>query len=136
MWELALGIQINLLPVETNAYNIEVANHQVQFGFEQWSADFPDPYDALALNLLSTAPGNDGMWQNSTFDQLVQQAEQTDGPARFDLYGQAEQVAITDVGWLPLDHQALSAVIPPTVHGVSLNPMGLYFGDWSGVYLT
>jgi len=136
MWEAALGIRVNLLPVETNAYNIEVANHQIQLGFEQWSADFPDPYDALALNLLSTAPGNDGMWQNSQFDQFVQQAEQTYGTTRLDLYGQAEQIAITDVGWLPLDHQALSAVIPPTVHGVSLTPMGLYFGDWSNVYLT
>lgn len=135
MWQTALGIQIKLLPVETNAYNIEVANHQVQFGFVKWNADFPDPYDVLALNLLSTASGNGGMWQNNQFDQLVRQAEQTSGSARFDLYGQAEQVAISDVGWLPLDHQSLSAVIPATVRGVSLNHMGLYFGDWSNVYL-
>jgi oligopeptide transport system substrate-binding protein len=136
MWQNTLGIQVKLLPVETNAYNIEVANHQVQFGFTQWSADFPDPYDALALNLLSTSDGNASNWVNSQFDQLVQQAEQTTGDARLALYAQAEQVAINDVGWLPLDHQTMSAIIPPTVHGVSLNHMGLFFGDWSGVYMT
>ncbi len=136
MWQTALGIQVKLVPVETNAYNNQVSGHNIRFGFAQWNADFPDPYDALALNLLSTAAGNWGMWQNQQFDQFVQQANQTNGSGRMALYAQAEQVAITDVGWLPIDHQTLSAVIPATVHGVSITHMGLYFGDWSDVYLT
>ncbi len=135
MWQTALGIQVKLLPVELNAYNTETSNHQVQFGFTQWSADFPDPYDWLTLNLFSTASNNSGDWNNPQFDQLVTQAEQTTGDARIQLYNQAEQIAISDVGWLPLDHQSLSAIIPPWVQGVSLNNTGLYFGDWSNVYL-
>jgi oligopeptide transport system substrate-binding protein len=135
MWQTALGIRVNLLSVELNAYNTETTNRQVQFGFTQWTADFPDPYDWLALNLLSNAAGNDGSWSNAQFDQAVMQAEQATGGARIQLYNQAEQIAITDVGWLPLDHQALSAVIPSWVRGVTLNNTGLYFGDWSGVYL-
>jgi len=43
---------------------------------------------------------------------------------------------MSDVGWLPLDHQSLSAIIPSWVQGVSLNNTGLYFGDWSNVYLV
>jgi ABC-type oligopeptide transport system substrate-binding subunit len=135
MWQTALGIQVKLLPVELNAYNTETANHQVQFGFTQWSADFPDPYDWLTLNLFSTASNNSGDWNNPQFDQLVTQAEQMTGDARIQLYNQAEQIAISDVGWLPLDHQSLAAIIPPWVQGVSLNNTGLYFGDWSNVYL-
>ena len=135
MWQTALGIQVKLLSVELNAYNTETANHQVQFGFTQWSADFPDPYDWLTLNLFSTASNNSGDWNNPQFDQTVKQAEQTTGDTRIQLYNQAEQIAISDVGWLPLDHQALSANIPSWVHGVSLNNTGLYFGDWSDVYL-
>jgi len=135
MWQTALGIQVKLLPVELNAYNTETANHQVQFGFTQWSADFPDPYDWLTLNLYSTASNNSGDWNNPQFDQLVTQAEQMTGDARIQLYNQAEQIAISDVGWLPLDHESLAAIIPPWVQGVSLNNTGLYFGDWSNVYL-
>ncbi len=135
MWQTALGIQVKLLPVELNAYNTETANHQVQFGFTQWSADFPDPYDWLTLNLFSTASNNSGDWNNPQFDQLVTQSEQMTGDARIQLYNQAEQIAISDVGWLPLDHQSLAAIIPPWVQGVSLNNTGLYFGDWSNVYL-
>lgn len=135
MWQTAMGVQVKLVPVETNAYTIEMQNHQVQFGFEQWEADFPDPYDFLALHLLSSVPGNVGLWSNSRFDDAITQAEQTSGPARLALYAQAEQVAISEVGLLPLDHQTLSAVIPPAVHGVSLSHLGLYFGDWSTVSL-
>ena len=137
MWQNALGIQVKLNSVELNAYNQETQTQPpvIHFGFTQWTADYPDPYDWLALNLLSTASNNNGDWHNSTFDQTVAQAEQTTGAARIQLYNQAEQIAIMDVGWLPVDHQAMSAIIPARVHGVSLNSTGLYFGDWSDVYL-
>ncbi len=137
MWQTALGIQVKLNSVELNAYNQETATQPpvIHFGYTQWTADYPDPYDWLALNLLSTASNNSGDWKNPQFDALVQQAEQSTGQARIQLYNQAEQLAITDVGWLPIDHQAMSAIFPSWVHGVSLNNTGLYFGDWSDVYL-
>ena len=135
MWQDALDIHVNLRPIDLNAYNTETNNHHIQFGFMQWSADFPDPYDWLALNLLSTASGNSGEWHNAHFDQTVMQAEKASGDARIKLYNQAEQIAIQDVGWLPIDHEAVAAIIPSWVHGVNLNGNGLYFGDWSNVYL-
>ncbi|HEX7737700.1 MAG TPA: peptide ABC transporter substrate-binding protein [Ktedonobacteraceae bacterium] len=135
-WLSVLGVSVKMVPTETNAYNRAIQDHNISFGFTQWDADFPDPYDALALNLLPNETGNWGQWQNSQFEQLVQQAEQSSGSGRLDLYAQAEQLAINDVGWLPISHQSLAAIIPATVHGVSITHMGLYFGDWSGVYLT
>ncbi len=139
MWQTALGVQVKLRSVELTAYNTETSgnrtNHTIQFGFTQWGADFPDPYDWLTLNLTSNASNNNGSWNNPTFDQTVAKAETLSGDARIAQYNQAEQIAITDVGWLPLDHQAVAAVIPSWVHGVSLNANGLYFDDWSDVYL-
>ncbi|MBV9713045.1 MAG: peptide ABC transporter substrate-binding protein [Ktedonobacteraceae bacterium] len=134
MWQSALQIPIAVRPVETNAYFAEAQKHLIQFGFTQWNAHFPDPYALMATHSLSTE--NQGQWTNSTFDQTVLQAEQASGNTRLALYAQAEQLAIKDAGWLPLDHPQLSAVIPPNVHGVSLNGNGLYFGDWSDVYLS
>ncbi len=75
------------------------------------------------------------MWNNPTFDQTIAHAEQATGNQRISLYNKAEQIAIQDVGWLPIDHQALAAVIQSWVHGVYLNGNGLYFGDWSGIYI-
>ncbi len=136
MWQDALGIPVTLRSVETTAYNDELNKHLVQFGFIPWSADFPDPYDCLTLNLFSTAASNYGGWNNPVFDQEVTQADlASSNGMRMLLYSQAEQTAIQDVGWLPLDHQTLAAIIPSWVQGVSVNAIGLYFGDWSGVYL-
>ena len=135
MWQSVLGITVNLQGIELTAYNNDTQNHTVQFGFTQWGADFPDPYDWLALNLTTNASNNNGNWSNAQFDQTIAQAEQSAGAARIALYNKAEQIAIMGVGWLPLDHQAMAAIIPPYLKGVTLNGNGLFFGDWSGVYL-
>ncbi|GLV57697.1 ABC transporter substrate-binding protein [Dictyobacter sp. S3.2.2.5] len=136
MWQNALGIQVKLDPVELSAYNDRTSKHEVQFGFTQWGADFPDPYDWLTLNLTSNASNNNGQWSNAQFDQTVKKAEQTsDQNERIKLYNQAEQIAISDVGWLPIDHQALAAIIPSWIHGLTMSGNGLYFGDWSDVYI-
>ena len=133
MWQNVLGIQVNLSSVEPGAYQQETDNYEIQLGFNLWTADFPDPYDALATNLLSSSPENEGQWHNSEFDALVKQAEAQTGDARLVLYNQAEQLAMSDVGILPLYHPTFAAIIPSWLHGVSLNGNGLYFGDWSNV---
>ncbi len=136
MWQNALQTTIGLRPLETNAYFDEAQKHLIQFGFTRWNADYPDPYALLTTNSFPMASANYGQWNNTTFDQTLLQAEQTTGNTRLALYDQAEKLAIQNAGWLPLDHPELSAVIPPNVHGVSLNGNGLYFGDWSGVYIS
>src|SRR5260370_25639031 len=106
MWQSAPGIQVNLQPVELNAYNNETNNRQVQFGFIEWTADFPDPYDWLALTLLSTATNNSGSWTNPQVDQLGIQAEQATGDSRLAFYNQAAQISITHLGLVPLAHSS------------------------------
>ena len=136
MWQQALGVQVQLRPVELTSYNALTTKHAVQFGFTQWGVYFPDPYEWLDLSLLSNSPNNNGGWNDPQFDSTVNKAEQTAGTQRLDLYAQAERIAIDNVGWLPLDHQSQAAIIPSKVHGVTVNSGGLYFGDWSGVYVS
>ena len=135
MWQDVLGIQVTLNPMEPRAYQQEAHNHQIQFGFDLWSADFPDPYDVLAVNLLSSSRANEGQWHNNQFDALVTQAEARAGNDRIALYNQAEQLAISDAGVVPLYHPTFAAIIPSWLQGVSLNGNGLYFGNWSDVYI-
>jgi oligopeptide transport system substrate-binding protein len=136
MWKTALGINVQLVPMELATYNNATDQRTIQFGFTQWGVYFPDPYEWLDLSLLSTSANNNGNWDNPTFDHLVAQAEQTSGNQRLALYSQAERIAIDDVGWLPIDHQSEAAIIPSRVHGLTLGSGGLYFGDWSNIYLT
>lgn len=136
MWKTALGINVQLVPMELTTYNNATTKRTVQFGFTQWGVYFPDPYEWLDLSLLSTADNNNGNWNNPQFDKLVAQAEQTSGNQRLALYAQAERIAIDNVGWLPIDHQSEAAIIPAKIHGLTLGSGGLYFGDWSDIYLT
>jgi oligopeptide transport system substrate-binding protein len=136
MWSSTLKVSIKLLPTELNAYDDELTAHQIQLGFAQWYALYPDPHNWLAPNLLSNAPHNNGQWQNQQFDQLIEQADHSQGDERMVLYQQAEQLALDDGALLPLDHETISAIIPPWVHGITLNAYGLYVADWSQVYLS
>ncbi len=135
MWQDALGIQVTLAPVEENAYDQETRAHQVSFGFFSWMADFPDPYACLPSYLSTGSNAELSMWNNDDFKQLISQAEATTGDARLALYGQAEQLAVEQAAWIPLDHQNFAAVISSWVHGVTINGNGLSFGDWSDVYV-
>jgi oligopeptide transport system substrate-binding protein len=132
MWEQALGIQVNLLPLDQATYEQQMNNHNIQLGFTTWSANMNDPYD-FASRLLSTSSQNVGQWNNPSYDALVAQAEATTGEARVQLFQQAEQMALSDMAVIPLDYPETSAIIPAWVEGVSVNGEGLYFGDWSQV---
>ncbi|GCE30511.1 ABC transporter substrate-binding protein [Dictyobacter alpinus] len=136
MWQENLGVKVKLNGMELTTYNAATTKRTVQFGFTQWGVYFPDPYEWLDLSLLSTSANNNGNWSNPEFDKTVAQAEQTSGDARLALYAKAERIAIDNVGWLPIDHQSQAAIIPDKVHGLTLNSNGLYFGDWSDIYMT
>src|SRR5260370_20190106 len=71
MWQTALGIRVNLLSVELNAYNTETTNRQVQVCVTHCTAYFPRPYDWLALNLLSNPAGNHGSCRNPPFPHAL-----------------------------------------------------------------
>ncbi len=135
MWQSALDIKVMLRPVEEDAYNQEMQNHLISFGFISWSALFADPYACLGSSFAHSPDQQVLSWNNASFARLIAQAEATTGAARLALYDQAEQLAISQVVWLPLDHQNFTAIIPSWVYGVTLNAEGLYFGDWSDVYL-
>ena len=52
---------------------------------------------------------------------------------RLKLYNQAEQIAVDEVGWLPLYVPQFSVLIRPEVSGYSLTGQGLNFPDWTKV---
>ncbi|HJW27959.1 MAG TPA: peptide ABC transporter substrate-binding protein, partial [Saprospiraceae bacterium] len=60
LWLENTGVKVTLLPLEPTTYQEALAHHQIQLGFVQWVADFPDPYDGLALYLRSNANKNYG----------------------------------------------------------------------------
>lgn len=133
MWQRVLGVTVVLAPVEPSTYQREFSAGHVQLGMANWSPEIVDPWDLLSVSLHSKASANVGGWTSTQFDQLVEQADLlfNDPTQRAALYQQAEQLALNDAAWIPLDHPKFTAFIAPYVHGLVVTPIGLMASDWS-----
>jgi oligopeptide transport system substrate-binding protein len=138
MWQKVLGVGVVLAPVEPSTYQREFDAGQVQLGVVNWASAIVDPWNLLSVSLRSGTPGNVGAWTNMQFDQDVDQADVlfNDTPQRVVLYQEAEQLALNDAAWIPLDHPKFTAFIGPYVHGLVVTPVGLMAPDWSKVTVS
>jgi peptide/nickel transport system substrate-binding protein/oligopeptide transport system substrate-binding protein len=140
-WKDNLGVDVTLEPLElaTFSKNLDTTYltpaEGLQFYLSIWGADYPDPQNFVSQQLRSDSPNNNGHWENAKFDELAKQADTFTGSAedRFKLYQQAEQVAVDEVGWLPLFVPRFTVLIKPYVSGVVPTGQGLIIPDWSAV---
>jgi ABC-type transport system substrate-binding protein len=145
LWEQNLGVKVNLQSYElaTFSKNLDTTYYTptqgLQFYLSIWGADYPDPQNFLSQQLRSDLPNNNGHFSDSTFDQLVDQADRLgdlrDRERRIQLYNQAEQIAIDKVGWLPLYFPKFQILMNPRVEGLVVTPSGLLVPDWTKLKL-
>jgi crotonobetainyl-CoA:carnitine CoA-transferase CaiB-like acyl-CoA transferase len=90
---------------------------------------------SLGLNLKS----DEG---KALFRRLVEQADQLSATQsqgeRFQLYRDAEQIAVGEVGWLPLYSPQVTLLIRPSVKGLvpTSTPQGILATDWTRVRIA
>lgn len=140
-WKENLGVDVTLQPLElaTFSKNLDTTyltpDQGLQFYLSIWGADYPDPQNFVTQQLRSDSPNNNGHWANAQFDEIGKQADTSTGSAdeRFKLYNQVEQIAVDEVGWLPLFAPRFSVLIKPYVSGVVPTGQGLIVPDWSAV---
>jgi peptide/nickel transport system substrate-binding protein/oligopeptide transport system substrate-binding protein len=145
-WRDTLGIDVRLegLPINEFIARLDAMvtdptnpKTSLQMYLSVWGADYPDPHNFLSLQLQSDSPYNNGHWSNTEFDRLTGEADQLSDPNRADerlkLYNQAEQIAVREVGWLPLFNPEVNILIQPTVRGLSFTPQGIIAADWTQV---
>ena len=143
MWQTNLGVKVNLQPMELGTFskNLDVTRENptkgLQFYLSIWGADYPDPQNFLSQQLQTESPNNNGHWSNKKFDELTEKADIMSASSQFKerlrLYNQAEQIAINEVGWLPLYNPLVTALIRPSVKGLVLTGQGIMAPDWSKV---
>lgn len=149
-WRDTLGIEVRLEPVPLHVLisrlDAMVENPSdpataMQMYLSVWGADYPDPQNFISLQLHSQSPYNNGHWANERFDELVEQADQLSGTGRrerFELYREAEEIALREVGWLPLYSPEVTLAIRPTVRGLvpTSTPQGILAADWTRVRIV
>ena len=146
MWKETLGVDVEINTEELAKFNDDLtamatkpeAPTAFNMFISVWGADYPDPQNFVSQQLRTGVGNNNGHYSNAQFDKLVDQADvETDQAKRLGLYQQAEQIALTEVGWLPLFYGKADLLIRPTVSGLVVTPQGLFpQGDWSKVTVS
>ncbi len=134
-WKGVLNVDVGLNSLEHGAYLNALSTRTYQMAFIQWGADYPDPQDFLSLILQSKSSGNNGGWKNAQFDSLTERADVMphDSPERYKLYQQAEAIAMKEVPIIVLDWGKSYILIRPSVHGLTVNGLGLAAENWANV---
>jgi oligopeptide transport system substrate-binding protein len=141
MWKQNLGVTIQVQGEEQAKFNDDLtamANNPetstLQMYISVWGADYPDPQNFLTQQLHTGVGNNNGHYSNAQFDQLTDQADvEKDQAKRMDLYHQAEQIAVDEVGWLPLYNTKGNLLMKPTIKGLVYTAQGLFTDDWTKV---
>ena len=143
MWKETLGVTVDINTEELSKFNDDLtatandptAPTALDFYISVWGADYPDPQNFVSQQLRSGVGNNNGHYSNAEFDKLVDQADvEPNLPSRLPLYQQAEQIALTEVGWLPLYFGKADLLIRPTVKGLVVTPQGVFPEvDWAKV---
>ena len=140
-WKENLGVNVALQPLELTAFSSQLdATYRspekgLQFYYSVWGADYPDPQNFLSQQLYTGAGNNNGHFSDAEFDRLTDQADTINGDyiKRIKLYNQAEQIAVAQVGWLPLFNPILNVLARHYVQGLVLTGQGIVAPDWSAV---
>lgn len=140
-WQENLGVSVTLEPLELTTFsarlNETTTNPEtgLQAYYSIWGADYPDPQNFISQQLRTGVGNNNGHYSNADFDALVDEADVLTGDvdARLALYNQAEQIAVNEVGWLPLYNPRLNILVNPKVQGLVFNGQGLIIPDFSAL---
>ena len=107
-----LGIDVGIQSLERKTFTDQLNAHELPFVLIPWDMDYYD-----ASNFMDVfVTGGRHAWSNAEYDALVKEADGIvgDEARRAELYQQAEEILITDVGgvflWHPGLHAALEAV--------------------------
>jgi oligopeptide transport system substrate-binding protein len=146
MWKETLGVDIEINTEELAKFNDDLTatankpDDPAAFSFyiSVWGADYPDPQNFVSQQLRTDVGNNNGHYSNAEFDKLVDQADvDPDMSKRLQLYQEAETIALTEEGWLPLFYGKGNLLISPAVKGLVVTPQGLFPEvDWTQVTLS
>ncbi|MBV9582009.1 MAG: peptide ABC transporter substrate-binding protein [Chloroflexi bacterium] len=123
-WTVNLGIDVELNPLDADAYQqaIDAGNYDLAFG--GWTADYPDPQDWFGLVFGCNGAFNTFAYCDTSVDELVARADMSANSAqRLQLYAQAQTQLLQDVPVLPLFVRGRLALVKPWIQSTSGGPL-------------
>jgi ABC-type oligopeptide transport system substrate-binding subunit len=111
------------------------AHWRIQVAVIDWTDDFPDPENFVSQQFQTGSPNNNAGWSDPAFDRLTNRADHLPAgdPARYPLYRQAEQLAMSQAAAIPLANPTAGILLRGTVRGVTIDGGYLLVRDWTRV---
>ncbi|MEN6410608.1 MAG: ABC transporter substrate-binding protein, partial [Anaerolineaceae bacterium] len=128
-WNQLLNTHFVVAGIPASEYTNRIATNQMFTYFRGWCSDYNDGYNFLSF--LSSSPMFGG-WQNSTFNQLLNDAlSQPDEIQRAAIYQQAEEIALkTDAILVPLYYNVSPILSRGFVRSFGVGGSD-YIADWT-----
>lgn len=136
---LNIELELNIMPLAQHLENLETG--KALFWRTAWLADYPDPENFLNLLYGEHVPDklsdksyiNSIRYKNPEFDAVFRKAlRETDKEKRYELYRQADQIAMNDGAIVPLYYDENYRLLQPYVKNLEANAME--YRDFKAVY--
>jgi oligopeptide transport system substrate-binding protein len=129
-WKTNLDIDVELNPMDAQAYQQAFAAKNYDLAFGGWGADYPDPQDWFSTLFTCRGSFNKYNYCNPTFDQLVARADTaTNLSDRLLQYNQAQTILVQDVPVMPLFMRGRLVLIKPWVQATDGGPLPITAQD-------
>lgn len=151
-WKSVLGITIKTAgeqPSQLETDEVSTIGHTgpLQLWYGVWGADYPDAQDFLSNFFANGGQDNfENYGQNNSSDAAAQQAVQADlakadgdpnATERQQIYDDAEQKIVNDVGWITTYQSSYSYSVNPKLQNWKLNSLGsIATSDWAKIYFS
>jgi oligopeptide transport system substrate-binding protein len=125
MWQQTFGITITVENIAPENFQAEINagrhGQLVDYTWDSWCADYPDPENFADMLFHTGAQLNRGHYSNPEVDALLEQARvEPDTAARLALYQRVEQLIVDDAPVLFTDRMSQYALVQPHVQGYVL----------------
>ena len=126
VYEQDLKVSVDVLQLEWTDFLQAMTQRALPALSLSWVADYPDPESFLRSLFDSQSPSNYIGYNNPEVDRLLDAAAVEQDPVqRAALYEQAQQKVIDDAVVIPLYTDVSYTLIRPSIHGVSVTPLGI-----------
>lgn len=135
IWQKTLGVNIEFTGALSADLTASLGQSSAHIYSAGWVADYPDPQNFLDLLFNSTSVNNYGLYKNTQFDSLLEQARtEQDANKRVQLYRQAESLLMDDAAAIPLWYPRNYNIVSTSVRNWFLSAQNV--PDFAGLSLT
>ncbi len=131
---LGINVEVSNMDFRTYMDELNAEPTGVQFSLISYGMDYLDPSNMLGVFVS----GGRHTWSNADYDALVQEAASFTGDAaeRVQMFQDAEQILVEDVGGVFVYHQTPGDLIKPYLAGEALEPDANGVSAWHWPYFS